>query len=138
MYSCHLETSAPRGKHPYPAVPTHNAETRYWNAAKKKLYYSDYRFTMEDSAQVGSFKRPFELVLRETLLCANPCAKCSHFLVAPGVRPRRVAPGVCVEDKGTCQKTSAPAGPCLRGSKVTSEPCYMACPAGSHPSPALA
>ena len=26
MYSCHLETPAPRGEHPYPAVPTHNAE----------------------------------------------------------------------------------------------------------------
>ena len=112
-------------------------EFRYWNAAKKKLYYSDYRFKMDDNAQVGSFKKPFELVLRETPLCTNPCAKCSHFLIA-GKFAVPAAAGGCVEDKGTCQKTSAPAGPCVGGSKVTSEPCYTACPAGSHPSTTLA
>lgn len=110
-------------------------EFRYWNARKKKLFYSDFRFKMDDSAHVGSFKKPFELVLSETPLCANPCAKCSHFLVA-GKFAVPAAPGLCIEDSGTCQKTSAPAGPCVGGPKITSEPCYTACPAGPHPSPA--
>lgn len=92
---------------------------------------------MEDNKQLGSFWKPFELVLRETPLCADTCTKCSHFLVA-GKFAIPAAPGVCVEDKGTCQHTSAPAGPCIAGSKVTSGPCYTPCPAGSHPSSALA
>jgi hypothetical protein len=32
-------------------------EFRYWNARKKKLFYSDFRFKRDDNAHVGSFKK---------------------------------------------------------------------------------
>ena len=112
-------------------------EFRYYSAARKKVFYSDFRLKMEDNKQIGSFRKPFELVLRETPLCADTCAKCSHFLVA-GKFTVPAAPGACVENKGTCQYPSALPGPCVAGSKVTSGPCYTPCPAGSHPSSAPA
>ena len=82
-------------------------EFRYWNGAIGKEYFSEYRYTMVDSGQIGSFAPggTFKLVLRETPYC-TPCESCTNYLLDLGTSMVTVAfpPGdECAEVEGVCQ-----------------------------------
>lgn len=86
-------------------------EFRYWNGAIGKEYFSEYRYTMVDSGQIGSFAPggAFQLVLRETPYCPL-CGSCTNYLLDLGTTTATVAlpPGdECADVEGVCQITTS-------------------------------
>ena len=67
-------------------------EFGYWNGVTGKEYFSDFRYTMVDSGQIGSFAPggAFQLVLRDASYCPL-CESCTNYLLDLGSSMATVA-----------------------------------------------
>ena len=123
---------------------TLHPQFRYWNANEGKEYFSDYRYTMAQSGQLGSFAPggAFELILRETSteppICET-CGSCTDFAISYlSLKFRQPIVGLCVEVEGMCKTTSSVLGfpgvyPCVNDDNVD---CTATCPSPPSPPPA--
>merc|ERR1719424_1894968 len=129
-------------------------EFRYWNANQGKEYFSEYRYTMRNHGQIGSFVAggEFELVLRETPFCDTCGSGCNkvELLFGGAVYPVDVGGTGCVVRGTTCvdpsrvdQGYALPSGEdsvCVRGvdpafAEDYLVPCYTPCVDAPPPPP---